>query len=124
VRASSRSRWDECAASSRSGDTKCRAVTGAAGMRTTLVSSAYRAPTGPWKSWGWGVHTPWTPLAMEKLHIVSPVVAAPEVSRRLGRPVLLKLDNLQPSGSFKIRGVGYLAQKVCEKRYLLHHGQC
>jgi threonine dehydratase len=34
----------------------------------------------------------------------SPVVRSPLLSERLGRPVWLKLENLQPPGSFKIRG--------------------
>lgn len=46
------------------------------------------------------------------LHVNTPLVKAAEASRRLGRDVYLKLENLQPSGSFKLRGIGYLAQKV------------
>lgn len=34
----------------------------------------------------------------------SPVVRSPVLSDRLGRPVWLKLENLQPPGSFKVRG--------------------
>jgi len=34
----------------------------------------------------------------------SPVVRSPILSERLGRPVWLKLENLQPPGSFKVRG--------------------
>jgi threonine dehydratase len=34
----------------------------------------------------------------------TPLVEAPELSERLGRPVYLKLENLQATGSFKIRG--------------------
>ncbi len=34
----------------------------------------------------------------------SPVVRSPVLSQRLGRPAWLKLENLQPPGSFKVRG--------------------
>ncbi len=34
----------------------------------------------------------------------SPAIRSPVLSARLGRPVWLKLENLQPPGSFKVRG--------------------
>ena len=34
----------------------------------------------------------------------SPVIRSPELSDRLGVPVWLKLESLQPPGSFKVRG--------------------
>ncbi|VUC21528.1 unnamed protein product [Clonostachys rosea] len=40
--------------------------------------------------------------------IKSPCVLSPELSRVAGCNIYLKLDNLQPSGSFKSRGVGNL----------------
>jgi L-serine/L-threonine ammonia-lyase len=40
------------------------------------------------------------------LHIKTPLIVSPVLSRRLDRPVYLKLDNLQVPGSFKIRGIG------------------
>ncbi|KFN44589.1 pyridoxal-phosphate dependent enzyme [Arenimonas oryziterrae] len=40
------------------------------------------------------------------LHVVTPLLPADI----LGRRVLLKLDNLQPSRSFKLRGIGHLCQ--------------
>ncbi|MBN9687418.1 MULTISPECIES: pyridoxal-phosphate dependent enzyme [unclassified Corallococcus] len=46
------------------------------------------------------------------LHLQTPYVRSPAASRRLSKHVLLKLDALQPSGSFKLRGVG----AVCEAR--------
>lgn len=49
---------------------------------------------------------------MASLHIETPLVKATEISRKLGRDVLLKLESMQPSGSFKIRGIGHLAQKA------------
>ena len=33
-------------------------------------------------------------------------------SERLGKDVYIKLDALQPSGSFKLRGIGYTCQKA------------
>jgi len=46
------------------------------------------------------------------LHIVTPFLRSQDFSQRLGKPVWLKLEALQPSGSFKLRGVG----AVCEAR--------
>lgn len=42
--------------------------------------------------------------AIRDLVRVTPLVEAPELSRRLDRTVLLKLENLQATGSFKVRG--------------------
>ena len=44
------------------------------------------------------------------LHWATPLVESLSASERLGRPVWLKLDALQPPGSFKIRGVGLACQ--------------
>lgn len=41
-----------------------------------------------------------------QLHVVTPLVHSDILSQRTGHNVFLKLDCLQPSGSFKIRGVG------------------
>ncbi|WP_375743610.1 pyridoxal-phosphate dependent enzyme [Corallococcus interemptor] len=46
------------------------------------------------------------------LHLQTPYVRSRAASRRLGKDVLLKLEAMQPSGSFKLRGVG----AVCEAR--------
>lgn len=40
------------------------------------------------------------------LHIETPLVASHPLSRAAGRTIRLKLDALQPPGSFKIRGIG------------------
>lgn len=45
-------------------------------------------------------------------HLVTPFLRSHDLSQRLGKPVWLKLEALQPSGSFKLRGVG----AVCEAR--------
>lgn len=53
----------------------------------------------------------------EAFHIVSPLIESDEISNLLKNglnepKVYLKLDNVQPSGSFKIRGIGHLINKV------------
>ncbi len=47
------------------------------------------------------------------LHIPTPYIRSQIASRRLGTNIRLKLDALQPSGSFKLRGIG----AVCEARH-------
>jgi L-serine/L-threonine ammonia-lyase len=44
------------------------------------------------------------------LHISTPLIRSQPLSRLAGRSLWLKLDALQPSGSFKIRGVGALCE--------------
>ncbi|XP_053628875.1 serine dehydratase-like isoform X2 [Cherax quadricarinatus] len=51
------------------------------------------------------------------LHVVSPLIPSTSLSQLCGRQVLLKLDNAQPSGSFKIRGIGHFIRKNIEKGY-------
>ncbi|HSY27161.1 MAG TPA: pyridoxal-phosphate dependent enzyme [Burkholderiaceae bacterium] len=50
---------------------------------------------------------------MTALHITTPLLPHAALSRQLDKQVLLKMDSLQPSGSFKIRGVG----KLCQNAY-------
>lgn len=45
------------------------------------------------------------------LHIVSPLLESPTLSEVCGRQVFLKMDNTQPAGSFKIRGIGHHIKK-------------
>ncbi len=45
------------------------------------------------------------------LHIHTPLVESFPLSERTGKRILLKMENLQPSGSFKIRGIGLLCQQ-------------
>ena len=45
-----------------------------------------------------------TRAAIRSLARTTPLMEAPDLSRRLGRPVLLKLESLQATGSFKVRG--------------------
>jgi L-serine/L-threonine ammonia-lyase len=46
------------------------------------------------------------------LHIQTPLLESPVLSGTLGVPVLLKLEAVQPTGSFKIRGVGLLCERL------------
>jgi L-serine/L-threonine ammonia-lyase len=44
------------------------------------------------------------------LHVVTPLIPSLALSGKTGRDVYLKMDALQPSGSFKLRGVGLACQ--------------
>lgn len=44
------------------------------------------------------------------LHIQTPLIESPTLSRRTGKKIFLKMENMQPVGSFKIRGIGHLCQ--------------
>jgi len=52
---------------------------------------------------------------VQPLHILTPLVPSPELSRRNGVNIWLKLENIQPSGSFKIRGLGHISQKAVQQ---------
>jgi L-serine/L-threonine ammonia-lyase len=47
------------------------------------------------------------------LHVVTPLVDSAPLARVLGARVWLKLETLQPTGSFKIRGIG----RACEEAW-------
>jgi L-serine/L-threonine ammonia-lyase len=47
------------------------------------------------------------------LHIPTPLLRSNALSKHLGRSVYLKMEALQPSGSFKLRGIGH----ACELHY-------
>jgi L-serine/L-threonine ammonia-lyase len=49
-------------------------------------------------------------VTMSVLHIQTPLIESRALSALLGRPVWLKLENTQPSGSFKLRGIGHACQ--------------
>lgn len=44
---------------------------------------------------------------MQNLHIQTPLIESRAMSLLAGRPIWLKMDALQPSGSFKLRGIGH-----------------
>lgn len=52
-------------------------------------------------------------------HIISPILESLPLSRAAGTKVYMKLENIQPTGSFKIRGIGRLCQEVSVGRVLL-----
>ncbi|NXJ72974.1 SDSL protein, partial [Rostratula benghalensis] len=53
------------------------------------------------------------PQGREKpFHIISPVLESLPLSKAASTKVYMKLENVQPSGSFKIRGIGHLCQEV------------
>lgn len=49
------------------------------------------------------------------LHIFTPLVYSEVLSEKTGHNIFLKLDALQPSGSFKIRGIGRVCQVAVER---------
>ncbi|XP_060789758.1 serine dehydratase-like [Neoarius graeffei] len=49
---------------------------------------------------------------VQGFHINSPLIESFGMSTRLGSPVYLKMESVQPSGSFKIRGIGHLIQQL------------
>ncbi|XP_021917380.1 serine dehydratase-like [Zootermopsis nevadensis] len=55
----------------------------------------------------------------EPLHFVTPLRHSKKLSQLLPGPaeVYMKMENCQPSGSYKIRGVGRLARKMKEEGY-------
>lgn len=52
---------------------------------------------------------------MTNLHIRTPVVESRVLSRLLERRVWLKLESLQPAGSFKTRGIGYACHEYVQR---------
>lgn len=52
---------------------------------------------------------------MQKLYIETPLLESLPLSKCLGLPVFLKMEALQPSGSFKNRGIGHLCSSYAEK---------
>ncbi|KAM4708775.1 serine dehydratase-like [Discoglossus pictus] len=51
-------------------------------------------------------------LQTDVFHIVTPLKESPALSKIAGTEVLMKLENVQPMGSFKIRGIGHYCQKM------------
>jgi len=45
------------------------------------------------------------------LHDWTPVIESSPLTKIIGKPVFLKMENFQPVGSFKIRGIGKLCQQ-------------
>jgi len=51
-------------------------------------------------------------MTSEHLHIDSPLIESLALERHCAAHVLLKMDALQPTGSFKIRGIGLACQRL------------
>ncbi|HYD81292.1 MAG TPA: pyridoxal-phosphate dependent enzyme [Paucimonas sp.] len=49
---------------------------------------------------------------MNPLHITTPLLRHAALARTLGKDVLLKMENLQPAGSFKQRGIGTMCARA------------
>ncbi len=49
------------------------------------------------------------------LYIETPVAESVSLSKKASRRIFLKLENLQPSGSFKMRGISVLCQHIINK---------
>ncbi|KAK7152730.1 hypothetical protein R3I93_010830 [Phoxinus phoxinus] len=45
-------------------------------------------------------------------HVVTPLLESAGMSKRMGTTVFLKMESSQPTGSFKIRGIGHMCQNV------------
>lgn len=50
----------------------------------------------------------------QALHLRTPTLLHPTLSARLGKPVRFKLESQQPSGSFKMRGIGLYCQRAVD----------
>uniref|UniRef100_A0A8C4W4F1 L-serine dehydratase/L-threonine deaminase n=1 Tax=Gopherus evgoodei TaxID=1825980 RepID=A0A8C4W4F1_9SAUR len=48
-------------------------------------------------------------------HVLTPVLESAALSKAAGTKVYMKLENVQPTGSFKIRGIGYFCQEAAKK---------
>ncbi|NXR06356.1 SDSL protein, partial [Semnornis frantzii] len=58
---------------------------------------------------------PQTGKGEKPFHIISPVLESLPLSKAAGTKVYMKLENVQPTGSFKIRGIGHLCQEAARK---------
>lgn len=64
-------------------------------------------------------------MGFAPLHIETPLLESLPLSRRVGRPVWLKMEALQPSGSFKLRGIGFACRRHAEagcRRFIASSG--
>jgi len=50
------------------------------------------------------------------LHVDTPLLESKKLGSLIGAKVLLKMDVLQPTGSFKIRGIGYCCTKAVQEK--------
>lgn len=52
---------------------------------------------------------------MTKLHIKTPLLRSNHLSKKLNKSIYLKMENMQLPGSYKIRGIGHLAQQYFQQ---------
>lgn len=48
-------------------------------------------------------------------HVNTPLLESVSMSKRVGTTTYLKMENSQPSGSFKIRGIGHLCEQLAKQ---------
>jgi L-serine/L-threonine ammonia-lyase len=53
-------------------------------------------------------------MEARRLHVETPLIDSIPLARRVGRPIWLKMEALQPTGSFKIRGIGLACRRHLE----------
>ncbi|KAI7829833.1 tryptophan synthase beta subunit-like PLP-dependent enzyme [Gamsiella multidivaricata] len=63
-------------------------------------------------------------VPVQPLHNPTPLLHSSELTRKTQINIWLKLENLQPSGSFKIRGLGHMCQKAALKHGSKTHLVC
>uniref|UniRef100_A0A8C7XFW9 L-serine ammonia-lyase n=1 Tax=Oryzias sinensis TaxID=183150 RepID=A0A8C7XFW9_9TELE len=51
----------------------------------------------------------------QQFHLNTPLLESVNMSKRAGTTVYLKMESSQPSGSFKIRGIGHLCQQLARQ---------
>lgn len=59
----------------------------------------------------------------QPLHVATPVRQSLALTKIAGSPVYLKLDSSQPTGSFKIRGIGHLCKAVSSSLLFWEEGR-
>ncbi|XP_054653420.1 L-serine dehydratase/L-threonine deaminase-like [Dunckerocampus dactyliophorus] len=51
----------------------------------------------------------------QHMHVNTPLLESVNMSKRVGTTVYLKMENSQPSGSFKLRGVAHMCQQLASR---------
>ncbi|XP_054651926.1 L-serine dehydratase/L-threonine deaminase-like isoform X4 [Dunckerocampus dactyliophorus] len=51
----------------------------------------------------------------QHMHVNTPLLESVNMSKRVGTTVYLKMENSQPSGSFKLRGIAHLCQQLASR---------
>src|SRR5712691_6543661 len=64
-------------------------------------------------------------MSVHRIHVQTPLIESLALSRHVSRRVWLKMEALQPCGSFKARGIGFACQRYLEqgrKRFVSSSG--